>query len=291
MKVLVTGATGLLGRHLVPELSQRAEVIAVARREPGPGESEAAQFVHQDLTEPLEERRLPDRIDAVIHLAQSERYRDFPAGAEDLFEVNVHSTFRLLDWARRAGASRFVLASTGGLYAPRSEPVDESAPLDPIAPYFRSKRIAELLLDDFAGFMHGIVLRFFFVYGPGKGTTLIPRLAQRILAGDEIMIEGDPGLRINPIFVADAARAVEAAAWLDEPATVNVAGGEIVSTGELALRLGRALGREPSLRFSGEAQSEGLIADIGVLREKLGVQPATSLDDGLAAAARSFLDD
>ena len=48
-----------------------------------------------------------------------------------------------------------------------------------------------------------LILRFFFVYGPGRGQTLVPRLVDRILAGEEIVIEGDPGMRMNPLFAAD----------------------------------------------------------------------------------------
>lgn len=283
MRVLVTGAAGMLGRAVVERLSGAHEVVAVTRREP-PEDSAGVEWVRQDLTEPLDAPALPESIDAIAHLAQSQRYRDFPEGAEDVFEVNVHSTFRLLDYGRRCGASAFVLASTGGVYDYSPDPITEDAELVLPGPYFRSKRISELLLEDYAEYMAGVALRFFFVYGPGSGQTLVPRFADAILAGEELRIAGDPGMRINPIFVDDAAAAIEAALGLSEPAVVNVAGAEETTIGGLVGLLGEALGREPVIVHSGEAPGD-MVADTSRMRELLGVGAETPLRDGLGRVA------
>jgi UDP-glucose 4-epimerase len=201
--------------------------------------------------------------------------------------VNVHSTFRLLEYGRRAGASRFVLASTGGLYPVSDTPIGEDAPLDLRGPYFRSKRISELLLEDYAEILTGVILRLFFVYGPGEGQTLVPRLAGRIVAGEQIEVEGDPGMRMNPIYVADAAAAVEAALGLERSEVVNVAGSEVVSITELVEALARALGREPKLAHKGESPGD-MVADTARMRERLGVAADTPLEQGLAAVAASI---
>ena len=114
MRVLVTGANGFVGRRLLETHSGGHELVALARTR-GP-ELPGVEWIEHDLVEPLADARLPDRIDAVIHLAQSRRYREFPEGARDVFEVNTRSTFELLEYARRAGARSFVFASTGGVY-------------------------------------------------------------------------------------------------------------------------------------------------------------------------------
>jgi UDP-glucose 4-epimerase len=287
MKILVSGGTGMVGRSLVPRLAQSHEVHALTRRQAPADVRAEVSWIRHDLTQPLESATLPGSVDAVIHLAQSQRYRDFPDGAEDIFEVNVHSTFRLLEYARRAGASKFVLASTGGLYRPDPSPITESAPVELIGPYFRSKRIAELLLEDYEDLLTGIALRFFFVYGPGEGQTLVPRLARRILAGDEITVEGDPGLKINPLFVEDAASSIEAAVALDEPAVVNVAGDETVTITELVERLAAALDREPRVRHVSASGAGDMVADTSRMSELLRVRPGTNLDLGLRAVADS----
>src|SRR5712691_5873081 len=75
--VLVTGAGGFIGRHLVRALGERYRVVALVRnRADAPENAEAIVF---DLSQPLGDA-LPPRIDAVVHLAQSRRYREFPEG-------------------------------------------------------------------------------------------------------------------------------------------------------------------------------------------------------------------
>jgi UDP-glucose 4-epimerase len=192
-----------------------------------------------------------------------------------------------LEYARSAGARAFVLASTGGCYAPSSEPVAEDAPLATPAPYFRSKRMAELLVENYAGELGGAILRFFFAYGPG-GKLLIARLANRILAGEEIAIDGDPGMAMNPIYVDDAAAAVEASLGLSEQAIINVAGDEVLRLRELVERLADAIGREARIRPGGDAPGD-LVADISRMRSLLEVKPQVDLDRGLKAVAESLL--
>ena len=285
MRILVTGATGSIGARLLRRLTPDNEVLAVARQ-PGP-ELEGVEWIRLDLSQPLDPATFPENIDAIAHLAQSERYRDFPDGAMDLFAVNVQSTAALLDYARSAGAGAFVLASTGGCYAPSPDPVDEHAALAMAGPYFRSKRMAELLVENYADELGGAILRFFFAYGPG-GKLLVSRLANRILAGEEIVIEGDPGMAMNPIHVDDAAAAVEAAVGLSEQATVNVAGEEVLRVRELVERLAQAIGREARIR-AGDGNPGDLVADTSRMRSLLGVRPEVDLDRGLRAVAESLM--
>ena len=82
------------------------------------------------------------------------------------------------------------------------------------------------------------MIRPFFVYGPGPSRLLISRLAGQILSGDEILVDGLPGMRINPIHARDAAAMIEAALGLEESAVLNIAGDEVVTIEELATRLG-----------------------------------------------------
>jgi UDP-glucose 4-epimerase len=288
VRVLITGAAGFIGSRLAERLAERHEVIGLCRGET-PSAGPALQWVSMDLSRSLDRTRVPERLDAVIHLAQSRLYRDFPAGAADVFAVNVGATQALLDLAVTAGAHRFVLASTGGLYPFSDEPIREEVPPAPTTFYFRSKHLSEQLVDAYRELLEPVVLRPFFVYGAGQTGMLIPKLRDRIEAGKEISIEGNPALRINPVHVDDAIRAFEAALLTESPAVVNVAGREALGVDELAGRIAESLGRDPQITHRESARVGDLVGDIGRMVTELDVTPRISLDDGLreVVAART----
>ena len=119
-------------------------------------------------------------FDTVIHLAQSRHYRQFPERADDIFAVNVKSTFQLLDYARRAGAGRFLHASSGGVFGYSYEKFVETDPVNPLNFYLSSKYCAELMVGNYRDYFLTIVLRFFFAiplaaaigYGMGRAIAI-----------------------------------------------------------------------------------------------------------------------
>ena len=217
-----------------------------------------------------------------MHLAQSARYREFPDGAADVFALNVRTPAALLDYARSAGAERFVLCSTGGVYGYHDEHVREGHPVSPLNFYLASKYAAEVLLVPYRDVLRTVVLRPFFVYGPGQRGMLVAGLADRVLRGEELTVDGDPGLRINPIHVDDAARALEAALALDGSDLINVAGEEAVTITDLALRLAAAAGVEPRVVHRGEGPAGDLLGDNSRMKAVLGLTPEVGLDAGLS---------
>lgn len=282
MTVLLTGSTGFIGRHVLALLAQDHDVVAIARRAPPAAVAGDATWILQDLATGLDPARLPPRVDVVVHLAQSERYREFPAGAADVVGVNVAAAAALADYARAAGAGRFVLCSSGGVYGFRDGPAHEDDPVSPQSFYQASKHAAEVLLAPYAGLLETVVLRPFFVYGAGQRRMLVAGLAERILAGDRVTIDGDPGLRVNPIHVSDAARAIVAATGTDAPAgVVNLAGTETVTLTQLVTALGEAAGVEPRIAHAGDGPPGDLLGDNARMRERLGVTPRVTLREGL----------
>src|SRR5260221_6444068 len=140
MRILVTGASGFVGQHLLPRLAGEHEVIALVRRMP-PVELPTAKTIVADLTSPSLVARLPRDIDVIVHLAQA--YKSFPDDAAEIFAVNAASTQRLADHARSCGVRRFVLASSGSIYSPGPRPLRESDPPRPGGFHPATKLMAE----------------------------------------------------------------------------------------------------------------------------------------------------
>ncbi len=276
-RLLVTGASGLLGARFVAlAASQGHEVCAVGRSAPEPPQLNVRPIA-MDLACPLDRSALPPQIDAVLHLAQSRRFREFPDGAGDVFAVNVARTAELLDYAHGAGATHFVLASTGGVYAPSAEPLTEDSALAAKPGFYpASKRAAELLAHPYAGLMTVAILRFFFIYGAGQGSDmLMPRLVASLRGGRPIQLQGDDGLSLNPVHVDDAAAAVLAATEMEDSATVNVAGPSTVTLREIAGLIGAELGVAPRFQLD-EGSAPSLVADTARMRRVL-AEPRTDL--------------
>jgi UDP-glucose 4-epimerase len=277
VRILLTGATGFVGRHLLPRLADAHEVIPLSRR---PVEGSEAIIV--DLSQPLDRAALPGQVDVVIHLAQSEHYRDFPARADDIFALNVRATFELLDYARAVGAATFLYASSGGVYGPSFEPLTEDrTPAVDVGFYLTSKQAGELMVQSYAGILRTAILRFFFVYGPGQNRMLVHTLAERLVEGKPITVEGDPGIALNPVFVDDAVKALERALSFSEGGIFNVAGPDIVTLTDLVELIGREAGRQPDISHSAAEPQGGLVAEISRMVEVLGAEPQTSLPLGI----------
>lgn len=283
MKILLTGATGFVGGRLLPRLAERHDVFSLARR-PRPADvPDAVEWIEADLTRAFETARLPGRVDAVVHLAQSKRYREFPEGASDVFAVNVESTFRLLEYARIAGAEKFVFASTGGVYGSGSRPLSEEDRLNPLNFYISSKYSSESFVASYRPLFNTVIFRFFFVYGPGQRGMMVPSLLDRVATGETITIQGDPGIRTNPIFVDDATAAFEPALALGGSDLFNVAGDEVVTIRGLVEHMERAAGKTAEIVSAPGDLDGDLIGDNSRMKEVLGVVPGTQLVDGLRA--------
>lgn len=284
-RVLITGASGFLGRAFLERFADRYEFIAVGRT---PVKSRAAAhitWVKADLRQPLPLRRLPKRVDAVAHLA-SLRTPSPDHGVEELFAVNAGSVAALLEYARQAAARGFVLGSTGGVYGYHKGAITEATRPAPFDAYTLSKWHGETIArhQERAGGVPVTIVRYFFPYGPSQDSGIMTRLADRIRAGKPVALHAaGRHPRINPVFVDDACqltwRAVEARASL----TVNCAGPQAATIQQIALMIGELCGVAPTFTASPDASISNMVASIRHARRTLGFVPRVGLRAGLAA--------
>mgnify|MGYP005810863559 CR=1 FL=1 len=279
-KILITGASGLIGSHLVRTFRAGEEVYAVSRS----GNLPEVKTVDVDLAAEWSIDDLPRDIDVVVHLAQSEHYREFPERAEDIFAVNTLSTLKLLDYARSTGVKQFVLASTGGVYGSGADSFSEEktiAAKGELGFYVGTRLCSEILSECYQTLMNVVCLRFFFVYGPGqRKNMLIPRLIDSVRNGKPVQLHGENGLSINPAYVGDAVAAVRRAMVIEGSHKLNVAGPEALSLRTIADIIGEEVGRPPVFEVNPSDDNRDLLGDTERMRSALHV-PEVRFRDGL----------
>jgi nucleoside-diphosphate-sugar epimerase len=288
MRLLVTGGTGFIGSHLVEMLCQKNELFCLTQDKDQARSSLHVEWVVQDLGSPMDETKLPGHIDAIIHLAQSRHYREFPERSWDIFDVNIRSTLSLLEYGRKIGINKFVYASSGGIYGYSYEKFVETDSTNPINFYLTSKYSSELLIGNYNPYFSTVVFRFFFVYGPKQKGMLIPRLIENVRKGEPIIIYGKSGVRINPIHVQDAIRAFQPSLETPVSGVLNIAGDEVVSIKELSETIGRLVGKDPVFIYEKSNIPGDIIGDNSRMKSVLGVVPEIHLDKGIAELVKSL---
>ena len=281
MRIIVTGATGFLGSKLVLKLAEKHEVLALTRS----GADEALpglQAIACDLCENFDISALPNKIDSIVHLAQSRRYREFPESADDMFAVNVLGTYNLLEYARKAGAKNFVLASTGSVYAPSPNLCHEDTAVAPTDFYAASKLAAENISWPYEAFMKVSALRLFYVYGPGQTDKLVAGLVNRIKADQALKISGSKGgVALNPTFIDDVVSVFMQAVEQSWDGVYNVASAEAVTIRELGQAIAKALNTQVKFEISGGDEPISVLPDLSRLDQRVNTSSFIGLDEGL----------
>jgi nucleoside-diphosphate-sugar epimerase len=308
--VLVTGATGFVGRVLVERLLADGGAVRAAVRRPAQGlPREVSQVVIGDIGPETDWMHAVGGIDAIVHLAARVHMtgEDATDALPRFRAVNTAGAVALARAARAAGVRRLVLLSTTTVYGDRSHgrPFDESSPPAPATPYAQSKLEAERLV---AGIVKGsatelVVLRPPLVYGAdAKGN--FARLVRLVERGIPLPLRSVRNRR-SLVYVGNLADAILRA--LDHPAaargTFVVSDGEDVSTPDLIARFATALGRPARLlpfppallRLAGSSLGWGdevgrllddMVVDSARIRAELGWRPPFTLDEGLAQSVR-----
>ena len=266
MKVLVTGASGLLGGAVARELAGRGHAVTTFQRRPAgiPGITDALGSV----TDPEAVRDAMAAMDAVVHLAAKV---SLAGPSADFDRVNVRGTSHVVDAARRAGVTRFVQVSSPSVaHAGASIAGDDARPPDPErarGDYARTKALAErlALTADAAGFAV-VAVRPHLVWGPGD-PQLIARIVQRASAG-RLPILGSGAALIDTTYVDNAASGIAAALERAEAvhgAAYVLTNGEPRPVAELLARICEAAGVRPPARRvpAGLARALGAAVEAG----------------------------
>lgn len=281
LHILVTGATGFVGKSLITHaLAEGHEVTALVRN------GSKAPAGCTTLTHELgcgATLNLPNGINTVVHLAQSRAYRQFPGDAVEMFRVNVAGTHEILMAAERSGVSSFCLVSSGAVYEPFTAPLIEDAPIAPISNLGSTKFAAEMLARPYGKLFPISVLRLFTPYGPGQTERLIPDLIHRVREGKAVTLpETGSGMQFTPSFVDDICAAMLAAISDRWTGVFNLASPEVLTIAEAAEKIGTALGRQPVFERK-KGGSPVVVPDLSRLSERYDLARFRSFSDGISA--------
>ncbi len=284
MNILITGANGFIGSHLVAKLAQDINntVYAVYRKD-NQANLPQVKKIFVDLSTENFENQLPKEIDCIVHLAQSEAYREFPEKANQIFDINVKSTQRIAEWALKNKIKKFIFSSTGNVYKQQNILLKENDTCEPIGYYGASKFAAEQLIKPYQDFFDVFILRIFGVYGPGQKQMTIPNIIDRVKNNSTVTLAKNAGLFFTPLYIDDCIEMIERIINSTNPKkfnTYNLAGSETIHLGELTESIGEILGINPKIEINNN-EPMYLMGDVSLFNKDFGYNTNTNIKKGL----------
>lgn len=301
-RCLVTGAAGFVGSHLSEQLIAAGHCVVGVdafipyyprpikeRNLAGLRQQPDFKFHEVDLRT-AELAPVLEGVDTVFHTAAMAGLLRSWQEFEDYMTCNILATQRLLAAAVAAQVGHFIHCSTSSVYG-RFATGDETAPLAPISPYGITKLAAEQLCHAY-GQKDGLaytILRLYSVYGPRQRPDMGYNIfIRKILAGEEIVVDGDGTDSRSNTYVADCVQGMLLVAAQRERSAgqiFNVGGGEEVDVNQVLGMLEELTGL-PVQRRNGPPRpgdQRRTVADTGKARSLLGYDPQTRVIDGLRA--------
>ena len=228
--ILIAGATGYVGRYLAVDLKNRGEDVLALGRNPMVEaffREQGVPFQEFDLLNDGDYARLPQTgVTAIVNLAVCLPEHEAPM--ERFFDVNTKGNYKLLEYARTHGVSRFIMASTHKVYYDIYAPVitEDMLPsfIGPHSPYIISKLAAENFMQYYSKDFHmdAIVLRFTGVHGYGALMGFLKKdgsytrtasewFIEHAVKGEPIEVWGDMSIKRDHVYIKDVVGAIEAA--------------------------------------------------------------------------------
>jgi NAD dependent epimerase/dehydratase len=302
-KILVTGAGGFIGSHLVEQLVVDGYDVRAFVHYNSQGNwhnleklpqdiRDSIEVMAGDITDPFFVDKAVTNCDIVFHLAALIGIPYSYIAPEAYISTNIGGTLNVLQACRRYNISRLVHISTSETYGSAQYiPIDEKHPLVGQSPYSASKIGADKLVESFwrSFALQVCIIRPFNTYGPRQSArAIIPTIVAQALSRDVVCLGN-----LNPIrdmtFVKDTVRGLIAGQKSQKciGTVCNLGVGKGLSIGEFVNRIGVLLGKDlkvetdPHRVRPSNSEVNRLISDNSKIKELAGWEPCVGLDDGL----------
>ncbi len=301
MRILVTGGAGFIASHITDAfVAAGHEVSVIDDLSSGRLENvnPKARFHQLDVQDPAVADIFRDERPEVLchHAAQMDVRRSV---ADPVFDarVNLIGLLNLMENGRRHGLKRVLFASTGGAIYGEQEtfPAPETHKTEPVSPYGVAKLASEryLFFYSVAYGMSYVALRYANVYGPRQNphgeAGVVAIFAEKLLRGEQPIINGDGTQTRDYVYVGDVARANLAALQSDCVGAINFGTGIETDVNELFRRLAALCGAAPERHGPAKpGEQQRSVIDNTLAKRILGWQPQVNLDEGLRQTVAFF---
>src|SRR5450755_2172014 len=287
-RVLVTGGSGFIGRHVVSELAADGAQVRVVDLQPHRDAS--VDIVIGDIADPaVLKRAFEGGMDSIVHLAAVTSVLRSLEQPELTFRTNVAGTHALLEAGRAAGATSLAFASTNAVTGPMEAPtITEAARLRPLTPYGSTKAAGEMLMSAYTA-SYGLrcaCIRLTNVYGPGMQAkdSIVARLMRAIRLGGTFEIYGDGTQVRDYVHAFDVVAAMKLGLTSEQWRGPMVIGaGSSLSVLEVVDAVRQVSGAEIDVRHGPAKPGEmpAVIVDTSHAQAACWTPQYPSLDDGL----------
>ncbi len=292
-RILLTGATGFIGRHCLPILVTKDLEVHAVSLEPITDKGTDVHWHQADLLDAQQVAGLMADVQPsdLLHLAWYVVPGEYWTSVENLRWVQA--SLEMLQEFARYGGHRVVMAGTCAEYDWRYGYCSEAVtPLAPTTLYGTCKHSVQLMLTRFAR-QTGVSAawgRIFFLFGPHEHPDrLVASIIRSVLRGEPALSSHGNQIR-DFLYVQDVAEAFVALLESDVTGPVNIASGKPVALREVIARIAEIQGRPELVQLGALPAREGepalLVADISRLRDEVGWQPSHELDEGLMKTIR-----
>ncbi len=291
MKIAITGSESFVARELIKQcLEKGIEVLGIDVIAPA---NPVYEFRQGSITSPDFADLLPEKLDAIVHLAAISRDPECKNKAYECFTMNVMGTLNVMRAAQARKAKQFIFASSEWVYESfkEGEIKNEESFIDiakHTSEYALSKLVSEANIrqQHINGFCDATVLRFAIIYGPRKSNwAAVESIMSSVKNKDEVTIGSRKSGR-RFIHVQDIAAGIIASIGLAGFTTLNLSGDSLITLGDIVETSERILGKKVKVTESNPSAVSVRNPSNEKAKNVLKWQPKISLEAGL----RSLLD-